>query len=295
MDDLTIPFLGEPRWRWQYPFGSLVRAGRRRWRWAATGACPAPTRSRRSTSPSTAGCRPTTRTRSRTHEVFLPDERLDLPTALAALHDGLGLRQPPRRDTRGRSRSGKFADLAVIDRNLFEHPIGGDRVGHRGPDVRRRGAGLRRFRRLRGRDEGKDHDATDDTMALDGRRRRDDGGAPRAHRCRRSAVHGTAGGAVHCRAQRHQARDRDHGARSGSRTSAAASRAGRSASGTTDVAAVSAIRRSPTRSGNIRVVRAHENLPARDDVFRVPGDVSIRRGLRRRAGLQPTTYAVLTP
>ena len=27
MDDLTIPFLGEPRWRWQYPFRSLVRAG----------------------------------------------------------------------------------------------------------------------------------------------------------------------------------------------------------------------------------------------------------------------------
>ena len=27
MDDLTIPFLGEPRWRWQYPFASLVRAG----------------------------------------------------------------------------------------------------------------------------------------------------------------------------------------------------------------------------------------------------------------------------
>jgi predicted amidohydrolase YtcJ len=27
MDDLTIPFLGEPRWRWVYPFGSLVRAG----------------------------------------------------------------------------------------------------------------------------------------------------------------------------------------------------------------------------------------------------------------------------
>ena len=27
MDDLTIPFLGEPRWRWQYPFASLVAAG----------------------------------------------------------------------------------------------------------------------------------------------------------------------------------------------------------------------------------------------------------------------------
>ena len=27
MDDLTIPFLGEPRWRWQYPFASLVRSG----------------------------------------------------------------------------------------------------------------------------------------------------------------------------------------------------------------------------------------------------------------------------
>ena len=27
MDELTIPFLGEPRWGWQYPFGSLERAG----------------------------------------------------------------------------------------------------------------------------------------------------------------------------------------------------------------------------------------------------------------------------
>ena len=27
MDDLTIPFLGEPRWTWQYPFASLVRHG----------------------------------------------------------------------------------------------------------------------------------------------------------------------------------------------------------------------------------------------------------------------------
>ena len=29
MDELTIPFLGEPRWRWQYPFGDLERAGAR--------------------------------------------------------------------------------------------------------------------------------------------------------------------------------------------------------------------------------------------------------------------------
>ena len=27
MDELTIPFLGEPRWTWQYPFGSLLRHG----------------------------------------------------------------------------------------------------------------------------------------------------------------------------------------------------------------------------------------------------------------------------
>ena len=53
MDDLTIPFLGEPRWRWQYPFASLVRSGAGS-RWGATGRYPAPTRSRRSTSPSTA-------------------------------------------------------------------------------------------------------------------------------------------------------------------------------------------------------------------------------------------------
>ncbi|MFL6180921.1 MAG: amidohydrolase [Actinomycetes bacterium] len=29
MDELTIPFLGDPRWRWQYPFGALERAGAR--------------------------------------------------------------------------------------------------------------------------------------------------------------------------------------------------------------------------------------------------------------------------
>ena len=29
MDELTIPFLGEPRWRTQYPFGALVRSGAR--------------------------------------------------------------------------------------------------------------------------------------------------------------------------------------------------------------------------------------------------------------------------
>jgi predicted amidohydrolase YtcJ len=29
MNELTIPFLGDPRWRWQYPFGALQRAGAR--------------------------------------------------------------------------------------------------------------------------------------------------------------------------------------------------------------------------------------------------------------------------
>ena len=50
MDELTIPFLGEPRATWQYPFGALSARARCS-RWAATGACRRPTRSRRSTWP----------------------------------------------------------------------------------------------------------------------------------------------------------------------------------------------------------------------------------------------------
>ena len=49
MDDLTIPFLGEPRWRLAVPVRAASCARAPPSRWAATGASRRPTRSRRST------------------------------------------------------------------------------------------------------------------------------------------------------------------------------------------------------------------------------------------------------
>ena len=121
MDELTIPFLGEPRWRWQYPFASLVRAGASLAMgsdWSVSSPDPleeihvAVNRTMSSTYPYQVDRR----------EVFLPDERLDLPTALAAFTIGSAHVNHLDSDT-GSIEVGKSADLAVIDRNLFEHPV----------------------------------------------------------------------------------------------------------------------------------------------------------------------------
>ena len=120
MDDLTIPFLGEPRWRWQYPFASLVRAG-------ATLAMGSDW-SVSSPDPLQEMHVAVNRTMPRSYpyrvqrdEVFLPNERLDLPTALAAFTMGSAFVNHLDRET-GSIEEGKLADLAVIDRNLFEQP-----------------------------------------------------------------------------------------------------------------------------------------------------------------------------
>ena len=87
MDDLTIPFLGEPRWRWQYPFASLVRAGAvlaMGSDWSVSTPNPleeihvAVNRK----------VPPQYHHKVESDEVFLPEERLDLPTALAAFTMG---------------------------------------------------------------------------------------------------------------------------------------------------------------------------------------------------------------
>ena len=120
MDDLTIPFLGEPRWRWQYPFGSLVRSGASLAMgsdWSVSSPDPleeihvAVNRQMPADYPH----------KVENREVFLPEERLDLATALAAFT--MGSAYVNHLDsTTGSIEPGKFADLAVIDRNLFEHP-----------------------------------------------------------------------------------------------------------------------------------------------------------------------------
>ncbi|HEU4526317.1 MAG TPA: amidohydrolase [Actinomycetota bacterium] len=121
MDDLTIPFLGEPRWRWQYPFGSLVRAGAMLAMgsdWSVSSPNPleeihvAVNRVMPDDYPY----------KVENREIFLPDERIDLSTAIAGFTIGSAYVNHLDRET-GSIEVGKYADLAVVDRNLFAHPV----------------------------------------------------------------------------------------------------------------------------------------------------------------------------
>ena len=121
MDDLTIPFLGEPRWRWQYPFGSLVRAGAT----LAMGSdwsVSSPDPLQEMHVAVNRQMPPDYPYKVEQREVFLPDERLDLPTSLAAFTMGSAYVNHLDEQT-GSIEVGKLADLAVVDRNLFEHPV----------------------------------------------------------------------------------------------------------------------------------------------------------------------------
>jgi predicted amidohydrolase YtcJ len=121
MDQLTIPFLGEPRWRHQYPFGSLVRAGAMLAMgsdWSVSSPNPLEeihvAVNRRMPPGYPYGVD--------TDEVFLPEERLDLPTAMAAFTIGSAYVNHLDAET-GSIEPGKLADLAVIDRDLFANPV----------------------------------------------------------------------------------------------------------------------------------------------------------------------------
>jgi predicted amidohydrolase YtcJ len=121
MDDLTIPFLGEPRWTWQYPFGSLVRHGATLVMgsdWSVSSPNPMEEMhvAVNRTMPSSYPFRVDNR------EVFLPDERIDLPTAIGAFTMGSAYANHRERDT-GSVEVGKRADLAVFERNVFAHPV----------------------------------------------------------------------------------------------------------------------------------------------------------------------------
>jgi predicted amidohydrolase YtcJ len=121
MDDLTIPFLGEPRWRWQYPFGSLVRSGAGLAMgsdWSVSSPDPLEeihVAVNRVAPPSYLYGNGST-------EVFLPEERLDLATAIAAFTMGSAYVNHLDDDT-GSIEVGKYADLAIVDRDLFAHPV----------------------------------------------------------------------------------------------------------------------------------------------------------------------------
>ncbi len=124
IEDLTLPFVSEETARQIYPFGSLHRAGATLAfgsDWTVLTANPlleievAVTR----VSPQDRGAEP-----------FLPEERLDLPTALAAFTIGSAYVNHLETET-GSIEPGKLADLAVLDRNVFDPgagPIGDARV-----------------------------------------------------------------------------------------------------------------------------------------------------------------------
>ena len=95
MTELTIPYLGDERSTWQYPFASIARAGGRLALgsdWPVTSPDPlqimhvAVTRTEPGSGPD--------------EPPFLPAERLSLDGRRVRVHDGLGPRQPPRRHDR---------------------------------------------------------------------------------------------------------------------------------------------------------------------------------------------------
>jgi predicted amidohydrolase YtcJ len=113
MTDLTVPFLGDARSAWQYPFGSLRRAGAALAfgsDWPVTSPDPLLEMevAARRVDPAGPGAEP-----------FYPDERIDVATALDAFTIGSAFVN--RMDDRtGSIEVGKAADLAVLEHDLFE-------------------------------------------------------------------------------------------------------------------------------------------------------------------------------
>jgi predicted amidohydrolase YtcJ len=126
MTELTIPFLGEERSRWQYPFGALHRAGARLvagsdWPVSAPDPLAAIHTAVTRTAYGDAGRAGT--------EPFLPEQALDLATAFAAYTSGSAWAN--HRDDAGTVAEGAVADLVVLDRDPFAAPtqdVGAARV-----------------------------------------------------------------------------------------------------------------------------------------------------------------------
>ncbi|WP_026410754.1 amidohydrolase [Actinomadura oligospora] len=114
MDELTIPFLGPERAAWQYPFGDLLRAGATL---AAGSDWPV-------SSPNPlAGIHVAVNRKepgTRDDRVFLPEQRLDPVTALAAYTAGSA--HVNGQDDAGSLRVGNLADLVVLDRDILTGP-----------------------------------------------------------------------------------------------------------------------------------------------------------------------------
>ena len=118
MVELTLPFLGEPRSAWQYPFGDLLRAG------AALAA--GSDWSVSTPDPMAAIHTAVNRTAAPGHEegeydAFLPEQAIDLATSLTAYTAGSAWVNHLD-DVTGTIEVGKLADLVVLDRDPFAGP-----------------------------------------------------------------------------------------------------------------------------------------------------------------------------
>lgn len=119
MVDLTLPFLGEPRASWQYPFGDLLRAGATLAAgsdWSVSTPDPLAaihTAVNRMAAPGQ---------EEGDYPPFLPEQALDLGTALTAYTAGSAWVNHLDADT-GTIAVGKAADLAVLDRDPFAAPF----------------------------------------------------------------------------------------------------------------------------------------------------------------------------
>jgi predicted amidohydrolase YtcJ len=110
--DLTIPFLGPERSRWMYPIRSLQRSGAVLAfgsDWSVSSANPLEEMEVAVTRMGAQG---------ETSTPYLPDERIDLGSAIAAFTIGSAYANSLEHRT-GSIEVGKWADLIVLDRNLF--------------------------------------------------------------------------------------------------------------------------------------------------------------------------------
>ncbi|TDD31564.1 amidohydrolase [Nonomuraea terrae] len=120
MDELTLPYLGEPRSSWQYPFKDLLDRGTRFCAgsdWPVSDADPLQGMhvavNRTEPGGSVHAGYPTART------PFLPGQRIDLATAMAAYTAGSAW---INRSPAGVIEPGRPADLVVLDRDPFALP-----------------------------------------------------------------------------------------------------------------------------------------------------------------------------
>ena len=138
MVELTLPFLGAERARWQYPFGDLHRAGARLvagsdWPVSTPDPLAAIHVAVNRTAYGEAGRAGT--------EPFLPEQALDPRDRVRGVHLGLGVGEPPRR--RRRRSAGRRRRPGGARPRPVRRPAGRDRRGPGGLDVGRRSAGLR--------------------------------------------------------------------------------------------------------------------------------------------------------